>query len=72
MVGVVGVVLTIGMWLNGQRFRVNFVIAQVFYPIMKRALDIEVEVEGEENMNTAPAVLMINHQSILDILIMAR
>jgi lysophosphatidate acyltransferase len=68
-----GVFVAIWMWLTGRRFGVNhFLARKIFYPIAKRALDVEVELEGEENLNTHPAVVMMNHQSVIDILFMAR
>ena len=63
-----------GMVLLGRRYDTNFVVARVFYAICKRVMNIRVEVvEGEEYLSTrSPAVYMMNHQSMLDLLIIGR
>ncbi|KAF8345600.1 hypothetical protein F5887DRAFT_1061724 [Amanita rubescens] len=50
----------------------NFVVARAFYALCKRVMNIHVEVEGEEFLSTRPAVYMMNHQSMLDVLIVGR
>lgn len=62
-----------GMVLLGRRYDTNFVVARMFYALCKRVMNIRVEVvEGEEYLSTRPAVYMMNHQSMLDILIVGR
>jgi len=63
-----------GMVLLGRRYDTNFVVARAFYAICKRVMNIRVEVvEGEEYLSTrSPAVYMMNHQSMLDLLIIGR
>ncbi|KIY66699.1 acyltransferase-domain-containing protein [Cylindrobasidium torrendii FP15055 ss-10] len=53
----------------GRRFDVNVVIARSFYLLASAVMDITVEIEGAEHLTTRPAVLMLNHQSFLDILV---
>lgn len=65
-------ILAAGMSVVGKRFDVNFVVARVFYAVAGNALDLTIEVEGEENLDKTPAVLMMNHQSMLDILVVGR
>ncbi|KAF9226725.1 1-acylglycerol-3-phosphate O [Gyrodon lividus] len=67
-----GVVLAVGMTLVGRRHDVNYVVARTFYAVASRALDLKVEVEGEEHLQTRPTVMVGNHQSMLDILYLAR
>lgn len=67
-----GVVVAVGMTLVGHRNDVNFVVARTFYAVASYALDITVEVEGEEHLQTRPAVMVGNHQSMLDILYLGR
>ncbi|KAK2465921.1 hypothetical protein APHAL10511_001562 [Amanita phalloides] len=62
-----------GMVMIGRRYDTNFVVARTFYAICKRVMNIHVDVEGEEYLSsTRPAVYMMNHQSMLDILIVGR
>jgi lysophosphatidate acyltransferase len=72
MVAACSAVVAAGMSVIGQRFDVNFIVARSFYSLIKKALNIEIEVEGEEYLNTRPAVLMVNHQSMLDVLVVGR
>jgi lysophosphatidate acyltransferase len=67
-----GILVAAGMSLIGRSTDANSVIIKVFYALVGRALDIKVEVEGEKHLNTSPAVFMVNHQSILDILVIGR
>jgi len=71
-VGSCGIVIAAGMWLIGRSTDANNVAAQFFYAMVSRAFDLKVEVEGEEHLNTRPAVFMVNHQSILDILVIGK
>lgn len=50
----------------------NFIIARTFHALTSRVLGIKIEVEGEEYLETRPAVFMSNHQSMLDILSVAK
>lgn len=67
-----GIVVAVGMTLAGRRHDVNYVVARIFYHLVSRVLEIEVEVEGEEYLQTRPAVMVGNHQSMLDVLYLAR
>ncbi|KAF8559158.1 1-acylglycerol-3-phosphate O [Imleria badia] len=67
-----GIVVAVGMTLVGRRHDVNYVVARTFYNLVSRVLEIEVEVDGEDYLQTRPAVIVGNHQSMLDILYLAR
>jgi hypothetical protein len=67
-----GVVVSIALSVVGQRFNVNWVIARSFYALAGRVLSIRFVVQGEEHLDTRPAVLVGNHQSMLDILYLGR
>lgn len=61
-----------GMTLVGRRFDTNYIVARTFYAIVRKTLGLQMELEGEEILNTRPAVLMLNHQSMLDIFVVGR
>jgi lysophosphatidate acyltransferase len=68
-----GVCVAVGMTLAGRQLDVNYVVARSFHALAGTALGIEFEVEGEENVeNVGAAVLVGNHQSMLDILYLGR
>ncbi|KAI0719041.1 hypothetical protein C8Q72DRAFT_130970 [Fomitopsis betulina] len=58
--------------LVGRKLDMFFVVARTFYMIASRALDIQLMVNGGEHLETRPAVLIRNHQSMLDILHLGR
>jgi lysophosphatidate acyltransferase len=66
------IVAAAGMSVIGRRFDVNYIVARTFYAITKRTLALQIEVEGEEHLTTQPAVLMANHQSMLDVVVVGR
>ncbi|KAL4257356.1 1-acyl-sn-glycerol-3-phosphate acyltransferase [Pleurotus pulmonarius] len=61
-----------GMSILGRKYDANWVVARVFDATAGRLMGIEWEVEGEEHLQTRPAVMMGNHQSMLDILGLGR
>ena len=65
-------IVAVGMSLAGHRFDINWVVARSFYTLAGKLLDIKFVVEGEEHLDTKPAVLVGNHQSGLDILLLGR
>jgi len=70
--GTYGFISSFGLAFAGHRFDVNYYVAKFFYAIARRSLDVNVIVEGEEHLRTRPAVLMSNHQSMLDIIVLGR
>ncbi|KAJ6515379.1 hypothetical protein C8R45DRAFT_919428 [Mycena sanguinolenta] len=83
-VGALGFVATLsaflaaGLSLANRRFDVNYVVAKTFYAVAGTLVGWRIEVEGEEWLRDAndgggrPGVLMCNHQSMIDILPLAR
>ncbi|KAF8592591.1 1-acylglycerol-3-phosphate O [Ramaria rubella] len=70
---VYGALVSIGLTLVGRRFEINWVVARTFYNLAGRALGISFEVEGEHWLDaTRPAILVGNHQSMLDIIYLGR
>ncbi|KAG6867479.1 hypothetical protein C0993_002302 [Termitomyces sp. T159_Od127] len=67
------IVFAAGLTVVGRKFDVNYVVAKTFYLLARNVLGIRVEVEGQEHLDSArPAVLMANHQSMLDVLVVGR
>ncbi|KAJ7771064.1 1-acylglycerol-3-phosphate O-acyltransferase [Mycena maculata] len=70
-----GVFYAAGLSLVGRSFDVNNAVAVTFYAITSTVFGIRVEVEGEEWLQESggrPGVLMGNHQSMLDLIIVGR
>ena len=63
-----GVVLSIVMSIiPGQRYNINRIVARSFYRIVSVLMNSQVKVEGAENLEKTPAVILGNHQSLMDI-----
>lgn len=61
-----------GMSLFGSRFDVNHLVARIFYALVSRSLDIHIDVEGAENLDARPGILVCNHQSMLDVFVIGK
>lgn len=68
-----GVIVSIGMTLIGRRFDINYIVARSFHFLAGNAMGIKFQLEGEEHLDSVrPAILVGNHQSMLDILYLGR
>jgi len=72
IVSIYGALASVVLTLVGRRYTINLVTARAFYALASRAVGITVDVEGEQWINTRPAILVGNHQSMLDILYLGR
>lgn len=63
-----GACIGIVLFVVGKRFDTDFWVARSFHFVAGKLLDIRFEIEGEEYLATKPAVLIGNHQSMVDIL----
>jgi len=67
-----GVIVSIVMTVMHRRFDINYVVARSFYFVGGAAMGINFIVEGEHHLKHGAAVLIGNHQSMLDILYLGR
>ncbi|KAJ6608659.1 hypothetical protein B0H10DRAFT_2226605 [Mycena sp. CBHHK59/15] len=63
---IVGAPVTAAMAVVGRRFEAGRIVTRSFYHIITLVLGLRIEFEGAEHLATQPAVLMLNHQSVLD------
>lgn len=56
----------------GKRLNTNYVVARSFYYLMRTLIGVSVTMEGEKNLSRRPAIIVGNHQSMLDILYLGR
>lgn len=71
-VATASVVTATALAILGQPHDVNYYVACMFYGLASNLLDIKVELEGEEHLNHKPAIVLCNHQSILDVLVVGK
>lgn len=60
------------MLVAGRRYDINWLVARTFYELASRLLGIYITVEGEEYLQANPAMYIGNHQSMVDILYLAK
>jgi lysophosphatidate acyltransferase len=72
MVALSSALVAVPLNIAGQRFNVNWVVARTFYTVASRVMNITVEIEGEEYLEERPAILVCNHQSMVDILFVGK
>lgn len=67
-----GVVASVVLTCVGKRHLAQWTTARAFYYVMGTCLGIKIVVENAENLNKMPAILVCNHQSVLDIMMLGR
>jgi len=72
LVSVWGVAVGVVMFVARQPFDLGFYGARTLYALESRLLSIQVDVDGAEHLETRPAVIMANHQTMLDVLVLGR
>lgn len=70
--GLYGVIASILCTLIGKQHLAQWITARCFYHVMKLMLGLDVKVVGEENLAKKPYIMIANHQSTLDILMLGR
>lgn len=63
-----GVFYAVMLGLVGQRYNTSLWVARTFSKMMSTLIGYRVHMEGIENLNQRPSVIVGNHQSMLDIL----
>ena len=63
-----GVIVSIALSLVGQSKNINWVVARSFHMFVAPLVGMKFTVEGEEHLETKPAVVIGNHQTMIDIL----
>lgn len=71
-VATASVVTATALAILGRPHDVNYYVACMFYGLASKLLGIKVELEGEEHLNQKPAIVLCNHQSILDVLVVGK
>ncbi|KAJ1903925.1 1-acylglycerol-3-phosphate O-acyltransferase [Coemansia sp. IMI 209127] len=68
-----GILASPFLWAVGKQASGNWVVARVFYYTTRVLLGVRIEIEGEELLTKArPCVLVGNHQTMLDLIMLGR
>ncbi|KAJ3563201.1 hypothetical protein NP233_g9092 [Leucocoprinus birnbaumii] len=71
-VATASIVTATTMAILGRPHDVNFYVARMFHALVWRFMRLRVEVEGEEHLQNRPAIIMCNHQSMVDMVIVGK
>lgn len=72
IIGTLGAVEAIPMYLMGRQYDVNWLVARSFYYFASPIIGWKIEVEGMEHLEMRPSIIVGNHQSMVDILFLGR
>ncbi|KIY47140.1 1-acylglycerol-3-phosphate O [Fistulina hepatica ATCC 64428] len=73
LVGTASTFIAAVMAAGGDRFSACHLVARTFYLSAGSLLDLSIEIDGAEWLDAAgPAIIMNNHQSMLDVLVVGR
>lgn len=67
-----GVIASILLRLIGKEEYAQYTVARVFYHTFSTLLGVTITMKGGEHLRTKPAVVVSNHQSALDILVLGK
>lgn len=67
-----GSLIAIIFSIIGKRGLINFVTARTYGYFASTAVGISFKVQGEEYLNTRPAIFICNHQAAVDLLVLGR
>ncbi|CAK7909657.1 1-acyl-sn-glycerol-3-phosphate acyltransferase [[Candida] anglica] len=70
--GLYGVIASIALRIVGKKEYAQWTVGRAFYNSFSTVLGIKITVKNEERLHGLPAVIISNHQSALDILVLGR
>jgi lysophosphatidate acyltransferase len=70
--GLYGVIASIALRIIGKKEYAQYTVAKVFYRLFSTLLGVRITLRNGERLDELPAVVILNHQSALDILILGR
>ncbi|KAF9143608.1 1-acylglycerol-3-phosphate O-acyltransferase [Linnemannia schmuckeri] len=72
IMSIVGCFISIVFALLNRRHEINFVVARIFSFIASYPCGVTFKVSGEEHLEKYPAIVVCNHQSSMDMMILGR
>ncbi|ODV94002.1 hypothetical protein PACTADRAFT_45346 [Pachysolen tannophilus NRRL Y-2460] len=69
---VYGVLASVVLGISGKKYLSQWATARFFYCVFSNLFNIKIEVEHEERLQSLPSIIIGNHQSVLDILILGK
>ncbi|KAG0004585.1 1-acylglycerol-3-phosphate O-acyltransferase [Modicella reniformis] len=72
IMSVVGCIISIVCAILNKRHIINYVVARVFNILASHPCGVTVRVVGQENLETYPAIVVCNHQSSMDMMVLGR
>ncbi|KAG0374383.1 1-acylglycerol-3-phosphate O-acyltransferase [Mortierella sp. AD032] len=72
IMSIVGCFVAIVFALLSRRHEINYVVARIFSYIAAKPCGITFKIVGEEHLDKCPAIVVCNHQSSMDMMILGR
>ncbi|KAF9086048.1 1-acylglycerol-3-phosphate O-acyltransferase [Mortierella sp. GBA35] len=70
VMSVAGCFISIACAIANKRYIINYVVSRLFGILASRACGVTVKVIGKENLDKTPAIVVCNHQSSMDMMVL--
>ncbi|KAF9294985.1 1-acylglycerol-3-phosphate O-acyltransferase [Mortierella antarctica] len=72
IMSIVGCFVAVVFAVLNKRHAINYVVSRIFSYLAAYPCGVTFKISGEENLKTSPAILVCNHQSSLDLMVLGR
>ncbi|KAF9431911.1 1-acylglycerol-3-phosphate O-acyltransferase [Entomortierella beljakovae] len=72
VMSVSGIFISIGCALVNKRYAINYIVSRAFGYLAARACGITFKIVGKKNLDNYPAIVVCNHQSSMDMMILGK
>lgn len=72
IMSIVGCFVAIVFAVLNKRYAINYYVSRLFSYLAAYPCGVTFKISGEENLKTSPAILVCNHQSSMDMMVLGR
>ncbi|KAG0028633.1 1-acylglycerol-3-phosphate O-acyltransferase [Podila clonocystis] len=72
LMSVAGCFISIVCAILDKRYAINYIVSRLFSHIAAKPCGVTYRIVGEEHLNTYPAIVVCNHQSSMDMMVLGR
>ncbi|KAI1318004.1 1-acylglycerol-3-phosphate O-acyltransferase [Mortierella claussenii] len=72
IMSIVGCFISIVCAILNKRYAINYIVSRVFSFLAAKPCGVTYNIKGEEHLDTYPAIVVCNHQSSMDMMVLGR
>ncbi|KAG0084780.1 1-acylglycerol-3-phosphate O-acyltransferase, partial [Podila epicladia] len=72
LMSVLGCFISIVCAILDKRYAINYIVSRLFSHLAAKPCGVTYRIVGEEHLNTYPAIVVCNHQSSMDMMVLGR